>query len=135
MEVPASMGMAIALNFQPVGERVATTGDFVLVASEVNPVIRELRSRAASRSPRSIRTCWRRPRGSSFCTSGDSTPGGDRRRPQGRPGQAAGEVTGIAYRVNDHAKLHDDLIGLGDEESRLALRPPADAVQPRFQTT
>jgi len=45
MEVPASMGMAIALNFQPAGERVATTGDFVLVASEVNPVVRELRSR------------------------------------------------------------------------------------------
>jgi Domain of Unknown Function (DUF1259) len=45
MEVPASMGMAIALNFQPVGERVATTGDFVLLASEVNPVVRELRSR------------------------------------------------------------------------------------------
>jgi hypothetical protein len=45
MVVPASMGMAIALNFQPVGERVATTGDFVLVASEVNPVVRELRSR------------------------------------------------------------------------------------------
>jgi hypothetical protein len=45
MEVPPSMGMAIALNFQPVGERVATTGDFVLIASEVNPVVRELRSR------------------------------------------------------------------------------------------
>jgi len=44
MEIPASMGMANALNFERVGERVATTGDFVLVASEVNPVIRELRS-------------------------------------------------------------------------------------------
>jgi hypothetical protein len=44
MEIPASMGMAIALNFERVGDRVATTGDFVLLATEVNPVIRELRS-------------------------------------------------------------------------------------------
>jgi hypothetical protein len=44
MEVPPSIGMAIAMNFQSVGARVATTGDFVLVASEVNPVIRELRA-------------------------------------------------------------------------------------------
>jgi hypothetical protein len=44
MEVPATMGMAIALNFERVGERVATTGDFVLLAAEVNPVIRELRA-------------------------------------------------------------------------------------------
>ena len=44
MEVPANLGMATALNFQVVGTRVATTGDFVLVADEVNPVIRELTS-------------------------------------------------------------------------------------------
>jgi hypothetical protein len=44
MEVPASMGMANALNFERVGNQVATTGDFVLIAPEVNPVIRELRS-------------------------------------------------------------------------------------------
>ena len=42
IEVPPSMGMANAINFQTVGRRVATTGDFVLVADEVNPVIREL---------------------------------------------------------------------------------------------
>ena len=43
-EVPPSMGMAIPLNFQPVGNgRAAITGDFVLLASEVNPVIRILR--------------------------------------------------------------------------------------------
>src|SRR5437763_1108299 len=47
MEIPASMGMANALNFQRVGNpgaqgaQVATTGDFVLIATEVNPVIRE----------------------------------------------------------------------------------------------
>jgi hypothetical protein len=36
--------MAIAVNFETVGSRVATTGDFVLVADEVNPVIRELQA-------------------------------------------------------------------------------------------
>jgi len=44
MEIPASMGMATALNFQRVGEQVATTGDFVLIAAEVNPVLRELQA-------------------------------------------------------------------------------------------
>lgn len=43
MEVPASLGMSNSMNFQVVGSRVATTGDFVLVASEVDPVIHELR--------------------------------------------------------------------------------------------
>jgi hypothetical protein len=42
MEVPPSMGMANAINFETFENRVATTGDFVLVADEVNPVIREL---------------------------------------------------------------------------------------------
>ena len=42
MDVPPSMGMAIAVNFQTIGTRVATTGDFVLIADEVNPVVREL---------------------------------------------------------------------------------------------
>ena len=44
-KVPPTMGMANAMNFQVVGERVATTGDLVLLASEVDPVIRELRAR------------------------------------------------------------------------------------------
>jgi len=44
-EVPAAMGMATAINFEITGAGVATTGDFVLVASEVNPVIRELQAR------------------------------------------------------------------------------------------
>ena len=44
MEVPASMGTATALNFQPTGGgKAAITGDFVMVAAEVNPVIRTLR--------------------------------------------------------------------------------------------
>lgn len=42
MEVPASMGMAEAMNFEIAGGRVATTGDFVLTADEVAPVIRAL---------------------------------------------------------------------------------------------
>jgi hypothetical protein len=43
VEVPPSM-MNIPLNFQPTGNgRAAITGDFVLIASEVNPVIRALR--------------------------------------------------------------------------------------------
>jgi hypothetical protein len=44
MEVPASAGMGTALNFQLVENRVATTGDFVMVAEEVNSVIRELQA-------------------------------------------------------------------------------------------
>jgi hypothetical protein len=41
----ASMGTATGINFQPIGNgRAATTGDFVLLGSEVDPVMRELRS-------------------------------------------------------------------------------------------
>ena len=44
MEVPPSMGTGIAINFQPLdGGKAATTGDFVLTAEEVNPVLRALR--------------------------------------------------------------------------------------------
>jgi hypothetical protein len=43
--VPPSMGLATAINFQPTGGgKAAITGDFVLLGSEVNPVIRALRS-------------------------------------------------------------------------------------------
>src|SRR5215207_8411945 len=39
------MGVATAINFQSTGNgRGATTGDFVLTADEVNPVIKELRA-------------------------------------------------------------------------------------------
>ncbi|MBK5188545.1 MAG: DUF1259 domain-containing protein [Gemmatimonadaceae bacterium] len=45
MEVPASMGVATAINFQPTGGgKAAVTGDFVMTAEEVNPVIRALTS-------------------------------------------------------------------------------------------
>lgn len=44
-EIPPSMGVATAINFQPTtsGHAVAT-GDFVLLPAEVNPVIRALRA-------------------------------------------------------------------------------------------
>jgi hypothetical protein len=38
------MGLSKAMNFQAVDAQVATTGDFVLVAEEVSPVLRELRA-------------------------------------------------------------------------------------------
>ena len=44
MTVPPSMGVATALNFQSTGNgKAAITGDFVLLGSEVNPVLRALR--------------------------------------------------------------------------------------------
>jgi hypothetical protein len=45
MAVPPSMGTAIALNFEPTGAgKAAITGDFVLLGSEVNPVLKALRT-------------------------------------------------------------------------------------------
>jgi hypothetical protein len=45
MEVPDAMGSAIAINMQPIGSgKVATTGDFVLTAAEVNPVLKAFRA-------------------------------------------------------------------------------------------
>jgi hypothetical protein len=42
-EIPPSMGVATAINFQPTGGgRAAITGDFVMRGSEVNNVIRAL---------------------------------------------------------------------------------------------
>jgi len=44
MTVPNSMGVATAINFQPTGAgKAAITGDFVMIAREVNPVIKALR--------------------------------------------------------------------------------------------
>jgi hypothetical protein len=42
MEMPPAMGMATAINFQMDGNQAAITGDFVLLADEVNPVIKAL---------------------------------------------------------------------------------------------
>ncbi|WP_408906084.1 DUF1259 domain-containing protein [Nguyenibacter vanlangensis] len=42
--LPVAMGTGIAINFKPTdGGKAAIAGDFVLVASEVNPVLRTLR--------------------------------------------------------------------------------------------
>jgi hypothetical protein len=44
MAIPAAMGTAIAINFQPTGDgKAAITGDFVALAGEVNPLIKALR--------------------------------------------------------------------------------------------
>jgi hypothetical protein len=46
-EIPPAMGVATAINFQPTGGgKAAITGDFVLTADEVNPVLRTLRERS-----------------------------------------------------------------------------------------
>jgi len=45
VEVPPAMGVATAINIQATGaSTAAATGDFVLIASEVNPVLRALRA-------------------------------------------------------------------------------------------
>ena len=42
--VPPAMGMGTVINFQPTGGgKAAITGDFVLIAKEVNPVLKTLR--------------------------------------------------------------------------------------------
>jgi hypothetical protein len=42
MEMPQAIGMATGINFQMDGGNAATTGDFVLLADEVNPVVKAL---------------------------------------------------------------------------------------------
>lgn len=44
MDVPPYMGMATGINIQAVGNKAATTGDFVLIGDEVNPVVKALTS-------------------------------------------------------------------------------------------
>src|SRR5438309_8411794 len=44
MPIPVGMGSGIVINFQPTGGgKAAITGDFVLIAEEVNPVLKALR--------------------------------------------------------------------------------------------
>jgi hypothetical protein len=44
MAVPPAMGVATVINFQPTGEgKAAITGDFVITADEVSPLIHALR--------------------------------------------------------------------------------------------
>ncbi|MGE5395843.1 MAG: DUF1259 domain-containing protein [Candidatus Saccharibacteria bacterium] len=42
MDMPPAIGMATSVNFQADGQKAAITGDFVLLAKEVNPVIKAL---------------------------------------------------------------------------------------------
>jgi hypothetical protein len=42
MEMPPPIGMATGINFQMDGTRAGITGDFVLLADEVNPVVKAL---------------------------------------------------------------------------------------------
>jgi hypothetical protein len=42
MTIPPTMGVATAVNFQRAADKVATSGDFVLIATEINPVIKDL---------------------------------------------------------------------------------------------
>ncbi len=47
VDIPPAMGTATAINFQPTGMGTAAiTGDFVLLAQEVNPVIQTLREQS-----------------------------------------------------------------------------------------
>lgn len=41
--IPPGMGITQAVNFQAEGQKAATTGDFVLIAEEVNPVVHTLK--------------------------------------------------------------------------------------------
>ena len=42
MQMPPAIGMATGINFQMDGNRAGITGDFVLLADEVNPVVKAL---------------------------------------------------------------------------------------------
>ena len=42
--IPGSMGMNTPLNFQIDGKNAAINGDFMLLAAELNPVIKALRA-------------------------------------------------------------------------------------------
>ena len=73
MEIPPSMGMATAINFQPTtAARAAITGDFVMTRDEVNPVIRALRAGGIAVTALHSHMLDER-RGSSSCTSGRTT--------------------------------------------------------------
>ena len=73
MDVSPAMGVATAINFQPTGGgKAAITGDFVMTAGEVNPVLKALRD-AGIEVPRCTAICWPRSRGSSSLTSGRTT--------------------------------------------------------------
>jgi hypothetical protein len=72
MEVPVAMGSAETINFQPTGGgKPGITGDFVLTAAEVNPVLRALREQALKNRGRASRSppgrAWRSARRYRLC--------------------------------------------------------------------
>ncbi len=74
------MGSAIAINFQPTGGgKAAITGDFVLTAEEVNPVLRTLRENGIEVTALHNHMLADEPRLSS-CTSGPTTMPGSSQR-------------------------------------------------------
>ena len=73
LEIPPAMGVATAINFQSTGQgRTAITGDFVLTAAEVNPIIHALRENNIAVT--AIHShMLEESRGYSSCTSGRMT--------------------------------------------------------------
>jgi hypothetical protein len=70
MTLTTLQGVAAAINFQEAGTgKVATTGDFVLTAEEVNPVISTLEEHDL-RSRRCTATCLQSSLACFSCTSG-----------------------------------------------------------------
>ena len=84
MPVSTGLGWPTALNFQVVGERVATTGDFALVASEVNPVLHELRAHGIEVTAIHSHMLAETPRLFFLHFWGLDCAGSSRRRPEGR---------------------------------------------------
>jgi len=71
--IPPAMGLAQVINFQPTGGgKAAITGDFVLLASEVNPAIKALRDNSIEVTGFTV-TCCRTHRIFSSCTFGQMT--------------------------------------------------------------
>jgi hypothetical protein len=67
--IPPSMGVSQAINFQAEGQKAAATGDFALIADEVNPVIRTLKNMVLPLPPSTVICLPKRPDYSS-CTFG-----------------------------------------------------------------
>lgn len=70
MDIPPSMGVATTINIQPtVGGKAVTTGDFVMIAREVNPVLKTLREAGIEVTALHSHMLTEEPESSS-CTSG-----------------------------------------------------------------
>jgi hypothetical protein len=82
MAVPPAMGSAQAINFQPTGGgKAAVTGDFVLTAKEVGPVMQALRDHCIEVTALHNHMLGAKSRACSSCISGATTT-----RPSWRPG-------------------------------------------------